>query len=138
LERLASPPRKDWQARLESVGFHFHSLEGAYWDESACYRFSAAEIDMLEEVTADVHEMSLAAVQSIVERRLYPRFAIADWLADHITESWAAKAPSLYGRFDLRYDGRTCSQCHWATAASISDVGVSALYSSSLGAVLPS
>jgi glutathionylspermidine synthase len=107
VERLASPPRKDWQARLESVGFHFHSLEGAYWDESACYRFSAAEIDMLEEVTADLHEMSLAAVQSIVERRLYPRFAIADWLADHITESWAAKAPSVYGRFDLRYDGRT-------------------------------
>jgi len=107
VERRRITPRKDWQARVESIGFHFHSLEGAYWDESACYRFSAAEIDMLEEVTADLHEMSLAAVQSIVERRLYPRFAIADWLADHIGESWAAKAPSVYGRFDLRYDGRS-------------------------------
>ena len=107
MERQASPPRKDWQAQLESVGFHFHSLEGAYWDESACYRFSAAEIDTLEAVTAELHKMSLAAVHSIVERRLYERFAIPGWLGDHIAESWAAKAPSVYGRFDLRYDGKT-------------------------------
>ena len=107
MERRAIAPRKDWQAQLDSVGFHFHSLDGAYWDESACYCFSAAEVDLLEEATAELHEMSLAAVQNIIERRLFERFAIASWLADHIVETWQAKSPSLYGRFDLRYDGRT-------------------------------
>ena len=105
MERQRITPRRDWQAQLESVGFHFHSLDGAYWDESACYRFSSFEIDMLEEATEKLHEMTLAAVQSVIERRLFDRFAIAGWLADHIAESWKARVPSLYGRFDLRYDG---------------------------------
>lgn len=105
MERRAIRPRENWQAELDSVGFHFHSLGGAYWDESACYRFSTHEIDMLEEATATLHEMSLAAVQSVIDRRLFERLAIEPWLADHITTTWAAKAPSLYGRFDLRYDG---------------------------------
>jgi len=105
VERLRIQPRKDWQAQLESVGFHFHSLDGAYWDESACYRFSASEVDMLEEATAELHRMSLAAVQNIIEAKRFAQFAIEPWLATHITETWQAKAPSLYGRFDLRYDG---------------------------------
>ena len=41
MQRERLTPRRDWQAQLEAVGFYFHSLEGAYWDESACYRFAA-------------------------------------------------------------------------------------------------
>ncbi|HUP94667.1 MAG TPA: glutathionylspermidine synthase family protein [Burkholderiales bacterium] len=102
-ERLT--PRHGWQAQLEAVGFYFHSLGGVYWDESACYRFAAFEIDMLEEATAELHKICLAAVQSIVERRAFDTFALDDWLAELVTTSWNARAPSLYGRFDLRYDG---------------------------------
>jgi glutathionylspermidine synthase len=105
VQREKIAPRKDWQAQLETVGFHFHSLDGSYWDESACYRFSAAEIDMIEEATIELHEMSLAAVKHMIDGRLYDRLAIEPWLAEYIAESWQAKAPSLYGRFDLRYDG---------------------------------
>ena len=105
MERRKIQPRRDWQAQLESVGFHFHSFEGAYWDESACYRFSAAEIDMLEAATAELHAMSLAAVAHVIDARLFDRLAIEPWLAEHIVETWQAKAASLYGRFDLRYDG---------------------------------
>jgi glutathionylspermidine synthase len=105
VQREKIAPRKDWQAQLETVGFHFHSLDGSYWDESACYRFSAAEIDMLEEATIELHEMSLAGVKHMVDGRLYDRLAIEPWLAEYIAESWQTKAPSLYGRFDLRYDG---------------------------------
>jgi glutathionylspermidine synthase len=105
VKRERITPRRDWQAQLEGVGFHFHSLGGAYWDESACYRFSAQEIDMLEEATAELHEMSLAAVQSIIDRSLFERVAIEPWLAEHVIASWRAEAPSVYGRFDLRYNG---------------------------------
>jgi glutathionylspermidine synthase len=105
MERRAIKPREGWQAEMENVGFSFHSLDGAYWDESACYRFSATEIDMIEEATAKLHEMSLLAVQAIIDRRLFDRLSIQPWLADHIVKSWLAQAPSLYGRFDLRYDG---------------------------------
>jgi len=105
MERQKIRPRSGWEAQLESVGFHFHSIEGAYWDESVCYRFSATEIDMIEEATAALHTMSLAAVQSIIDRGLFNRLGIERWLADHIVQTWQAQAPSLYGRFDLRYDG---------------------------------
>jgi glutathionylspermidine synthase len=105
VERRRITPRKDWQAQVESVGFHFHSLDGAYWDESACYRFSAQEVDILEEATVELHKMSLAAAGHVVEQRLFERFAIESWLADHIAQTWQAQAPSLYGRLDLRYDG---------------------------------
>lgn len=107
MERLASPARKDWQAQLDSVGFHFHSLEGAYWDESACYRFSSVEVDALEEATAELHRMSLAAIRRIIEHGDFARFAIPAWAAEHITTAWRVGAPTLYGRFDLRYDGRS-------------------------------
>ena len=50
MKRLASPPRADWQARCEKVGFPHHSPEGkTYWDESVCYEFSAAQVDAIEE-----------------------------------------------------------------------------------------
>lgn len=105
MERRKIAPRQDWQAQLESVGFHFHSLDGAYWDESACYRFSTTEIDMLEEATTALHDMSLAAVQHVIDQRLFDRFAIEPWLAEQIIATWDASAPYLYGRLDLRYDG---------------------------------
>lgn len=105
MQRRAITPRADWQAQLDAVGFHFHSLGGAYWDESACYQFSSFEIDLLEEATVELHGMALKAVEAVIERRLFKRFAIEEWLAEHIVASWRAKAPSLYGRFDFRYDG---------------------------------
>ena len=45
---LLGAPREDWQQKVESVGLTFHTLENGtpYWDESAAYHFSAAEIDI--------------------------------------------------------------------------------------------
>jgi glutathionylspermidine synthase len=107
MRRELITPRSGWQASLESVGFHFHSLDGSYWDESACYHFSADEVDVVEAATEDLHRMSLAAVESIVQRGTFEHFALPDWLASHVTDTWRAKAPSLYGRMDFRYDGKS-------------------------------
>jgi glutathionylspermidine synthase len=107
MEREKITPRHDWQSQLEDVGFTFHSLDGVYWDESACYRFSGSEIDMLEATTLELHEMCLAAVASIIERDTFDRLAVAPWAREYIAQSWRANAPTLYGRFDLRYDGKS-------------------------------
>ena len=50
MQRLATTPRADWRAHVErDLGFSFHTIDGApYWDETACYRFSAAEIDKMK------------------------------------------------------------------------------------------
>ena len=54
MQRFRSQPRRDWRQTVESQGLLFHSPEGeTYWDESAYYRFTRAEIDVLEKATQE-------------------------------------------------------------------------------------
>ena len=105
MQREVLTPREDWRRQFEDLGFGFHSLDDVYWDESACYHFSADEIDMLEATTAELHQMSLKAAEHIMSNRRFGEFAIENWFADYIVDSWLAGNASLYGRFDLCYDG---------------------------------
>src|SRR4030088_1904074 len=56
----------NWQQKVESVGLTFHTLENGtpYWDETAAYQFTAAEIDTLEAAGNTLQEMSLAPPRS--------------------------------------------------------------------------
>ena len=107
MERQLSKPRPDWPARLEEHGFLFHSegQSGTYWDESVCYRFTTAEIDCLDDATAELHALCLEAVDRIVRAGRYERFDLPPGAAGLIEHSWKARVPHLYGRMDLAYDG---------------------------------
>lgn len=105
MQRETLTPRTDWQSQFEDLGFHFHSLDGVYWDESACYRFSSSEIDMIEEATWKLHELCIQAVDYVITKRAFKPFALPDWFIDYVIESWNADDPTLFGRFDFRYDG---------------------------------
>ena len=98
-------PRIDWPQKVEALGFHFHSMDGVYWDERAAYRFTADEVDTLEAATGELHARCLEAVQSVVAKRDYSRFAIPEAFHGLIESSWADRDKSLYGRFDLSWDG---------------------------------
>ena len=98
-------PRIDWPAKVEELGFYYHSLDGVYWDERACYRFTSAEVDTLEAATAELHQRALEAVARVVERRDFARFAIPEAFHGWIERSWKAGDRSLFGRFDLSWDG---------------------------------
>jgi glutathionylspermidine synthase len=105
VRRETQVPRIDWPQKAESVGFHFHSMGGIYWDERACYHFSADEVDTLEAATAELHQRCLEAVERVVSRGDYARFHIPEPFHALVERSWKARAPSLYGRFDLSWDG---------------------------------
>ena len=105
MQRETLTPRGDWQRQFEDLGFHFHSLDDVYWDESACYRFSTSEIDMIEEATWKLNALCIAAVDHVITKRAFAPFALPDWMIEYVTASWDADAPTLFGRFDLRYDG---------------------------------
>ena len=105
MERETLTPRAGWQRQFEDLGFHFHSLDGVYWDESACYRFSTSEIDMIEEATWKLHELCIAAVDHVITTRAFKPFALSDSFIDYAVDSWNADDPTLFGRFDFRYDG---------------------------------
>jgi glutathionylspermidine synthase len=105
MERLDVTPRPNWREDCEAVGFTYHSMDGVYWDEAHCYRFSAAQIDELEAATAALHELTLTAIEQIVTTDRFEQLAIPAAFADYVRASWRAREPALAGRFDLAYDG---------------------------------
>ncbi|UMQ44201.1 glutathionylspermidine synthase family protein [Chryseobacterium sp. Y16C] len=106
MERITSGFRKNWEHKLENLGFGYHSLEGLYWDESHYYQFSSEEINTIENATAELWQMCLEAVDYIIEKNLWYRFNIPDWFKDYIITSWEEDHPSIYGRFDFGFDGK--------------------------------
>jgi len=112
VKRKTLSPRSDWQQKVESVGLVYHSAtsetgdENPYWDESAYYEFTAAEVDRLEAATAQLQSLCLDAGQYIIDHRRFADLKIPDNAVDAIKKTWNEEPPALYGRFDLAYDGQ--------------------------------
>lgn len=114
MERRTIEPRPGWQRTVEEQGLVYpltrypdDSLR-PYWDESAYYVFSLPEVEALEVVVEELHAMCLAAAEHIVKNDRFADLGITDGrLATLVAESWQRRdeLPSIYGRFDLRYDG---------------------------------
>jgi glutathionylspermidine synthase len=108
MRRLSMRPRDDWRARCEHVGFDFHTLDGApYWDETAAYAFDLAQVEILEAAVEDLHTCCLELVDALVTAGRFEDFGLSDPAVDAISASWKRRDPSLYGRFDLSWDGGT-------------------------------
>lgn len=114
MQRRTIEPRPGWQQTVEEQGLVYpltrypdDSLR-PYWDESAYYVFSLPEVEALEVVVEELHAMCLAAAEHIVKNDRFADLGITDRrLVALIAESWRRRdeLPSIYGRFDLRYDG---------------------------------
>ncbi len=74
--RENATPRPNWREDCEAIGFTYHSIDGTYWDESRCYRFTADEIDTLEAAAAELHARCLDAVEHIVTHDRMAELAI--------------------------------------------------------------
>jgi glutathionylspermidine synthase len=100
-------PREDWPKRVESQGLHYHTAEGVpYWNESACYDFTASEIDELEKATYELDRMCLEAVQHVIDRDRFDQFLIPPGYRSYVRQSWDRDEHTIYGRFDLAFDGQ--------------------------------
>lgn len=114
MRRHRTVPRDDWRRTVESQGLVYAVSEDPaglpypYWDESAYYEFSLAEVEALEDVVTELHEMCLAAAGHVVASGAWRGYGVRDRrVIDLITDSWRDRLqlPTVYGRFDLRYDG---------------------------------
>ncbi|TWB44197.1 glutathionylspermidine synthase family protein [Nitrospirillum pindoramense] len=112
MDRVSCTPRPDWTRRIEAQGLTYHSLglppggeDGLWWDESAAYAFTAAEIDHLEAAANTLHQLCLEAVAAIVATpALMDRFGLSLAYRAYVIESWRRGDPALYGRFDLAFN----------------------------------
>jgi glutathionylspermidine synthase len=108
MQRIPVSERADWRRQAEQCGFTYHTLHGEpYWDETAYYAFSLREIeDDLEAATRNLEAMCAElAARTVADERVLTRLAIPEPFWDFIAASWKRRDHSLYGRFDLRYDG---------------------------------
>jgi glutathionylspermidine synthase len=114
MQRITLTPRADWQTKVESVGLTYHSLElmapRTYWDESACYEFTSAEVDTLEAAANAMQQMCLAAAQNVIDNKRYAQLDIPAEAIPVIEAAWNAEPPAFYGRFDFSWAGAESGQ----------------------------
>src|SRR5262245_49816608 len=80
-------------------------MGGTYWDESACYAFSADQVDRVEAASAELHHLCLQVVKEVINTRRFGEFAIPDDFHELVAQSWSRNEPSLFGRFDFSWNG---------------------------------
>ncbi len=108
MRRITAPPRLGWQQAVEEIGFTYHTIDGdLYWDEAGWYEFTLPEIETIEAATNRLHEMCLAAVQLVFDQDRLSEFRIPPQFHDWVRASWDNDQPTVYGRFDLAWDGRS-------------------------------
>ncbi len=108
MKRIKIEERHDWKQLARQLGFKFHTIDGEpYWDESAYYRFTLAQVENhIEDPTAEIHAMCLDLVdRAVADEMLLEQLCIPPHYWDHIRESWLRGDKQLYGRMDFSYNG---------------------------------
>lgn len=112
MKRLKFAQRPNFQDELDRIGFNYYSLPSGpdgehYWQEGVTYGFAETQVDKIMEATQELHDMSVDMVRHMVQTGDYPSyFALTDHCKALIEQSWKRGDKSLYGRFDLVYDGQ--------------------------------
>jgi glutathionylspermidine synthase len=100
MQRHCCQPRADWTDKVEAIGLTYHSHEaGPYWDESACYELTAAEVNTLEAAGNTLHRLCLEAAAAVIQNNWWARLGISETAVAGILRSWERDDFSLYGRF---------------------------------------
>ena len=105
MERISINRRQDWEQKIQEQGFLFYK---DYYDETAAYTFTSAEIDRIEAATIELFDRCLDVVQYVIDNELWDEFHIPRKYAPLIRWSWENDIPAFYGRFDLAVD-KDCS-----------------------------
>lgn len=109
MQRLTLPPRPNWEARLQEVGFTWFAPTPEhpvpYWGEDACYALSAAQAARLQRDAQTLTHMVLDATGHAIERGRLAELGIPAFLHAAVRDSWDRDDPSVYMRLDLAYDG---------------------------------
>jgi glutathionylspermidine synthase len=99
-------PRPDWRQQVEAAGLIWHGAGGEpYWTEEQHLALTLKAAETLEDAADELQALCLDACEQIIRRDWFDRLAIPDAAAGLIQTSWMSSDFSLYGRFDLAWDG---------------------------------
>lgn len=104
LER--SPTRANWVQRVEASGLVWHGQGAdAYWNETEHLALTLQAAETLEDAANELHALCLDACETIVARDWWHKLGLPESIAEVVQASWISQDFSLYGRFDLAWDG---------------------------------
>ena len=64
MERISITERPDWREKATEYGINFHTMYGEpYWSEEAYYKRTLEQVEKLEEVTGELNQMCVQAVE---------------------------------------------------------------------------
>ncbi|MCX6878757.1 MAG: glutathionylspermidine synthase family protein [Verrucomicrobia bacterium] len=99
-------PRPGWKQRVEAAGLTWHGAGGVpYWNENQHLVLTLEAAEVLEDAASELHALCLEACEQIARRDWWARLAIPEAAIGLVQTSWLAADFSLYGRFDLAWDG---------------------------------
>lgn len=104
MQRIPSRVRPAHGKKLEAIGLSFWQWDN-YWKEEVCYCFTAAQVDLIEAATEELHRLCVQAVSYAIEHNRLDKLQIPRPFHAAIKTSFEQNDFSLYGRFDLAYDG---------------------------------
>ena len=106
--RVPFPARHDYQTRNAEIGFDYgQSINFKYWNETAAYHLDSKEVDLLEQATGELFDMTMKLAEDLVEDRTYmSQIGLNPLQQEWIKKSWDQYNYSLYGRFDFFFDGK--------------------------------
>jgi glutathionylspermidine synthase len=106
--------RPAWETQVRSDGLVYLDTETPdgeiikYWREGPYYEFDADEVAELDQHVRTIFEMCVAAGDHLVAHpETMRKMGIPEAAFAAIARSWEDEPPSVYGRFDLRYAGRS-------------------------------
>lgn len=108
MKRIMNTPRPNWQAIVAEQGLTWGTLDDGsnYWNESAYYSFTPAEIDQIKTATKSLYNCFIEAGDYIINKKLLSAFHIPENFHGMINLAWKNEPPALnYGRFDFGFDG---------------------------------
>lgn len=92
---------------MQSQGLVFLETEGwELWDESAYYELTERDVEQIEGATRALTAMCREAVDMLVRENRLSIVGVPEKFHEYVSKSWLLGSPSLYGRFDLAYDGK--------------------------------
>jgi glutathionylspermidine synthase len=109
MRRVPCEERANWRNVAQQTGFEFHTPDGQpYWVESAYYAFTLAQIERdIEAPTGELEAMCRELVaRAIDDERVMKVLQIPRPYWNWVAASFKRDDLSLYGRFDLSYDGQ--------------------------------
>jgi glutathionylspermidine synthase len=106
MQRIPLKERENWKEKVRESGLlYIYTPEGLYWNEGAYYSFTKEESEKILEVTNELHELCLKAVQFVIDQKRFEEFSIPPEAVPLIVHSWESGERGVYGRFDLSYGG---------------------------------